>query len=177
MKTIATESINTPAKAVYTLFLTAFLCLGLPAKDASAQVLVKDAWVRTSVQGQKATGAFMTITAKEGSKLVSASTPVAGVAEVHEMKMDGDIMRMRAVAGGLDLPAGKAVELKPGGYHVMLMDLKAALPKDTTVPLTLVFKDAKGVESKIELKVPVSTVAPGAKSDGGAAMQMDQHKH
>ena len=138
---------------------------------------VKGAWARTSVQGQKATGAFMTLTAREGAKLVSASSPAAGVVEVHEMKMDGDIMRMRAVTGGLDLPAGTAVELKPGGYHVMLMDLKAALPKDTTVPLTLVFKNAKGVESKIELKVPVSTAAPGAKSDGGAAMQMDQHKH
>lgn len=73
------------------------------------------------------------------------------------MKMDGDVMKMRAVEGGLELPAGKTVELKPGGYHVMLMDLKAALPKDSTIPLTLVFKDAKGVESKVELKVPVST--------------------
>ena len=63
--------------------------------------------------------------------------------------MDGNVMKMRAVAA-IELPAGKAVELKPGGYHVMLMDLKAALPKDTTVPLTLVFKDAKGVESKVE---------------------------
>jgi periplasmic copper chaperone A len=120
-------------------------------------VEVKDAWVRTSVQGQKATGVFMKITAKDNTKLVSVSTPVAGVAEVHEMKMEGDVMKMRAVQGGLDLPAGKAVELSPGGYHVMLMDLKAALPKDSTIPMTLVFKDAKGVESKLELKVPVST--------------------
>ena len=87
------------------------------------------------------------------------------------MKMEGDIMRMKAVAGGLDLPAGKAVELKPGGYHVMLMDLKAALPKDTTVPLTLVFKDAKGIESKVELKVSVAAVAPVGKA------AVDAHKH
>lgn len=136
-------------------------------------VEVKDAWVRTSVQGQKATGAFMTITAREGAKLVAVVTPVAGVAEVHEMKMEGDIMRMRAVAGGLDLPAGKAVELKPGGYHVMLMDLKAALPKDATIPMTLVLKDAKGVESKVELKVPVAATAPAGK----ASMDAGQHKH
>jgi len=58
------------------------------------------------------------------------------------------------------------VELKPGGYHVMLMDLKAPLKKDTTIPLTLVFKDAKGVESKTELKVPVNAAAP-----------MAEHKH
>lgn len=120
---------------------------------------VKDAWVRTSVQGQKATGAFMKLTAKDGAKLVAASSPVAGVTEVHEMKMEGDIMKMKAVAGGLDLPAGKTVELKPGGYHVMLMDLKAALPKDSTIPLTLVFKDAKGMESRLELKVPVAVAA------------------
>ncbi len=129
---------------------------------AQAQTVeVKDAWVRTTVPGQKATGAFMKITAKEGTRLVGASTPAAGVAEVHEMKMDGDVMKMRAVPA-LELPAGKTVELKPGGFHVMLMDLKAALPKDSTVPLTLLFKDAKGVESRLELKLPVAASAPGS---------------
>ena len=124
---------------------------------AQAQTVeVKDAWIRTPVQGQKSTGAFMKITAKENMKLVSVSTPVAAVAEVHQMKMEGDIMKMRAVTGGLDLPAGKTVELSPGGYHLMVMDLKAALPKGSTVPFTLVFKDAKGAESKVELKVPVA---------------------
>lgn len=145
--------------------LAAILTVACGSLYAQTQTVeVKDAWVRTSVQGQKATGAFMKITAKDGAKLVAASSPVAGVAEVHEMKMEGDIMKMRAVPA-LDLPAGKTVELKPGGYHVMLMDLKAALPKDSTVPLTLVFKDAKGVESRVELKVPVST-----------APVMDMHK-
>jgi copper(I)-binding protein len=132
-------------------------------------VEVKDAWARATVQGQMATGAFMKLTAKEGLRLVSVASPVAGVAEVHEMAMDNNIMKMRAVAG-LDLPAGKAVELKPGGYHIMLMDLKTPLKKDTTIPLTLIFKDAKGVESKAELKVPVSQAMPM-----GAAM--DAHKH
>ena len=129
------------------------------AQPADPAIAIKDAWVRTTVPGQKATGAFMKITAKEGTRLVGASTPVAGVAEVHEMKMDGDVMKMRALPG-VELPAGKTVELKPGGFHVMLMDLKAALPKDSTVPLTLLFKDAKGVESKMELKLPVSAAAP-----------------
>ena len=114
-------------------------------------------WVRTSVPGQMATGAFMKITSKDGARLVSASSPVAGVTEVHEMKMDGGVMKMRALQDGLDLPAGKTVELKPGGYHVMLMDLKSTLTKNGTVPLTLVFKDAKGVESRVELKLPVAT--------------------
>jgi len=98
------------------------------------------------------------------------SSPVAGVAEVHEMKMEGDVMKMRALPS-LELPAGKKVEFKPGGYHVMLMDLKAPLAKDSTIPLTLLFKDAKGVESKLELKLPVATTAPGGA--GGAA----EHKH
>lgn len=134
---------------------------------------VKDAWVRTSVQGQKATGAFMRLTARDSVQLVGASSPVAGVVEVHEMKMDGGIMRMSAVPV-LDLPAGKTVELKPGSYHVMLMDLKATLVKDSTIPMTLSFKDAKGASSKLELKVPVLTAAPA----GGMSMEKAQdHKH
>lgn len=167
-------------KSSFAIKFIASLAVFIPAGAVFSQdksVEVKDAWVRTSVQGQKATGAFMTITTKEASKLVSVSSPVAGVTEVHEMKMEGDIMKMRAVAGGLELPAGKAVELKPGGYHVMLMDLKTALAKDTTVPLTLVFKDAKGVESKVELKVPVAAAAHGAKTESKAAMDAGQHKH
>jgi len=151
--------------------------LALSAGVVSAQTVdVKDAWARATVQGQKATGAFMTLTAKDGAKLVSASSPVAGVAEVHEMKMDGDIMKMRAVQGGLDLPAGKAVELKPGGFHVMLMDLKTDLKKDTTIPLTLIFKDAKGVETQTEIKVPVATVAPGGAAGMGMPMNHGEHK-
>lgn len=147
------------------------------AMPAFAQVVeVQGAWVRTSVPGQQATGAFMKITARDGSKLVAASSPVAGVTQVHEMKMEGDIMKMRAVPT-LDLPAGKAVELKPGGYHLMLMDLKAALPKDSSVALTLVFRDAKGVESKLDLKVPVAAAAPGAKTDSKPAMAAGPHKH
>jgi hypothetical protein len=132
---------------------------------------VKNAWVRASVQGQKATGAFMQLTASQPTTLVGVASPVAGVAEVHEMKMDGDVMRMRALPQGLPLPAGQPVALTPGGYHVMLMDLKATLPKDSTIPLTLTFKDAKGVESRVELKLPVATTAPG-----GAAAPAG-HKH
>ena len=129
------------------------------AQTPSANVEVKDAWVRSTVPGQMGTGAFMKIIAKVGTQLVGVSSPVAGVGEVHEMKMEGDVMKMRAVPL-LDLPAGKAVELKPGGYHVMLMDLKQPLLKDTKVPLILTFKDAKGVQSKLELSAPVSSTAP-----------------
>jgi copper(I)-binding protein len=139
------------------------LLLALSAATSYAQnVTVNDAWVRATVPGQKATGAFMKITAKDGATLVAASSPAAGVVQVHEMKMDAGVMKMRELKGGLPLPAGQAVELRPGSYHVMLMDLKAPLPKDTLVPLTLVVKNAQGVESKVELKVSVSAVAPDA---------------
>ena len=127
--------------------------------NMDVKVDVKNAWVRSTVPGQMGTGAFMKLTAKVGTQLVGVSSPVAGVGEVHEMKMDGDIMKMRAVPA-LDLPAGKTVELKPGSYHVMLMDLKQPLMKDSKVPLTLVFKDAKGVQTKLELSLPVSANPP-----------------
>lgn len=133
----------------------------LATSAAWAQVQVEGAWARATVSGQKATGAFMKLTAKDGARLIAGSSPVAGVTEIHEMKMEGDTMKMRAIPA-LDLPAGKAVELKPGGYHVMLMDLKQPLAKDSKVPLTLVFKDAKGAEVRQELQVPVYTAAPAA---------------
>lgn len=135
-----------------------------------APATVDAAWARASVQGQKSSGAFMRITASEPLQLLRAETPIAGHAEVHEMKMDGNVMKMRALPQ-LDLPAGKAVELKPGGFHIMLMDLKAPLAKDTQLPLTLVFKDAKGEERRMDLQVPV--MAPG----GHAAPAGSMHKH
>ena len=152
-------------------FLGAALMAGSIAIAQVPAVKVENAWARATVQGQKGTGAFMNITAKEGTRLVGVSSPVAGVAEVHEMKLENDIMKMRAVPV-LDLPAGQTVRLKPGGYHVMLMDLKAPLAKDSTVPVTLRFKNAKGVESTLDLVLPVGLAAPGAVA-GTAA----EHKH
>ena len=175
MKLIAFQAINTPAKVVFMALIGIFLSFSATAKDNIADVAVKDAWVRTTVPGQKGTGAFMSLTAKSDLRLVGVSSPVAGVAEVHEMKMNGDVMQMRAVSG-VDLPAGKTVALQPGGFHVMLLDLKTALPKNATVPLTLLFKDAKGVASKVELTVPVATTARNA-APGGAAIPANQHKH
>ena len=142
-----------------------------PAWAQSAAVQVEGAWARASVQGQKGTGAFMRLTAKDGARLVRAESSAAGVAEVHEMKMDGDVMKMRAMPA-LDLPAGKTVELKPGSYHIMLLDLKAPLAKGSAVPLTLVFQDAQGTESRLDLSLPVAAAAPG-----GAPAQGHSHGH
>ena len=152
--------------------------LVLTAGFASAQpaaVTVEGAWARATVQGQRGTGAFMNLTAAQGTRLVGVSTPVAGVAEVHEMKMDGDVMKMRAVPV-LDLPAGKLVQLKSGGYHLMLMDLKQPLAVGSTLPLTLVFRDSKGLQSQLALTLPVSAAAPAAVSASGTA-DAHEHKH
>ena len=152
-----------------TLLATALTVLSFSAA-AQTSVQISDPWVRATVPQQKATGAFMRLTAAQATSLVRAESPAAGVTEVHEMKMDSDVMKMRAVPS-LELPAGKAVELKPGGYHVMLMDLKAPLAKGATVPLTLVFKDAQGAESQMQLQVPVSVQAPGAAGAHGMGMK------
>ncbi|MDP2135569.1 MAG: copper chaperone PCu(A)C [Sulfuritalea sp.] len=136
---------------------------------AQAQVTVKDPWVRATVAAQKATGAFMQITSAQDARLVEASSPVAGVVEVHEMTMEKDVMKMRAIKG-LDLPAGKTVELKPGGYHVMLMDLKQQMKEGDTVPVTLVVEGKDKKRSTLEVKAPVRPLAAPAKMD-------HQHKH
>lgn len=145
------------------------------APGSAAPVEVSEAWVRRAVPGQSGTGAFMKLKSPAATKLVGASTPVAGVAEVHEMKMEGDTMRMRALNQGLELPAGQSVELKPGGYHLMLMDLKQPVNAGATVPLTLRFVDAKGVASELKLQVPVAASAPGGAGAGGE--HQHQHKH
>jgi copper(I)-binding protein len=132
-----------------------------------ANVTISDSWVRPTVTGQKATGAFMKITAKENSKLLSVSSPVAGVAEVHEMKMEKDVMKMAAIPS-LDLPAGKAVELKPGSYHIMLMDLKSPVEKGAKLPLTLNFQDAKGSKFQVELLLDASMPMASGQPSGAA---------
>jgi periplasmic copper chaperone A len=133
------------------------------AQGDVAPVAVEGAWVRASVQGQGATGAFMKLTARQKLQLVGVSSPIAGHAEVHEMKMEGSVMKMGPVPV-LDLPAGQPVELKSGGYHLMLFDLKAPLARGSAVPVKLLFKDAKGAPSHLDISVPVLLVppAPGA---------------
>ena len=145
--------------------LTAAALALLAGTAAQAQTTTQDVWVRGTVAQQKATGAFMQITSQQGGKLVSAASPVAGIVEIHEMKMEGSVMKMAAIPG-LELPAGKTVELKPGGYHVMLMDLKQPLKAGDTVPLTLTVEGKDGKKETLELKAPVRAL--GAAMDHGA---------
>ena len=127
----------------------------------AAPVKVEGAWVRATVTGQKSSGAYMRITASAATRLLGVSSPVAGLAEVHEMKMTGNVMTMREAAP-IDLPGGKTVDFKSGGYHLMLMDLKQPLLSGSSIPLTLKFRDAAGVESTLEMTLPVAKAAPGA---------------
>lgn len=121
---------------------------------ALADVTVRDAWVRGTVAGQTASGAFMALSASEDVVLLGVSSPVAGVAEVHEMSMDNGVMKMRALPK-LDLPAGKSVVLRPGSYHIMLMDLKRPLRKGDTVPLMLRIEGKDKKLSTLEVKAEV----------------------
>lgn len=133
----------------------------LAAGAAFAQTTIRDAWVRGMVAPQRATGAFMKITSAQGGKLVAVSTPAARVAEVHEMVMQGDVMAMRAIEA-LDLPAGKAVEFKPGGHHLMLMGIDQPLKAGETVSLTLTIEARDGKLETLQLSVPVKPLAAPA---------------
>jgi len=123
----------------------------LLAAAAHAQVTVDKPWVRTTVAQQTTTAAYLTITSAQGGKLVSASSPAAAAVDVHEMKMAGDMMKMRAV-DALALPAGKPVEFKPNGYHLMMTGLKAPVKAGDVVPITLVVEDAKGKRETVDVK-------------------------
>ncbi len=145
-----------PFRAV-TLLVASLAAAALPA---AAQVAVANAWVRGTVAGQKATGAFMELKSPADTALVAVASPSASIVEIHEMKMDGGMMTMRAV-DRIALPAGKAVELKPGGYHVMLMDLAKPLKEGDSVPLKLTFEDKAGKKVTQDVNVPVRALTAG----------------
>jgi copper(I)-binding protein len=149
------------------------LAAGAAFAQAAAPVTAQLPWARPTVQGQRSGGVYVTLTASEPVTLVGAATPIAGTAEVHEMKLEGDVMRMRALER-LELPAGKPVELKPGGNHLMLQELKAPLQAGTSIPLTLTFRTARGEQRQLALQVPVSATPP---KELGAAAAAGAHKH
>ena len=138
---------------------------------AMAQVTAKDPWVRATVTQQKATGMFVQLTSTSDARLIGAGSPAAGVVEIHEMVMDGSVMKMRAV-NGLDLPAGKMVELKPGGYHIMLMDLKQPVKEGDIVEVTLMVEGKDKKREILNLKAPAKPLASKP-----AAAAMEGHKH
>jgi periplasmic copper chaperone A len=117
--------------------------LALSAGLSHAQVTVTNAWIRGTVPVQKSTGAFMQLESRQATRLVAVTTPVAERAELHQMSMQGDMMKMQEVSA-IELAAGKKVELASGGYHIMLMGLKQQMKEGDKVPLTLTFAAPKG---------------------------------
>lgn len=133
--------------------------LALIANTALA-VAIESPWVRPTAPGAKVGGAFMTLVGgAEADRVVSGSSPVAAAVELHTHVMDGEIAKMRPVPG-IDVPAGGRVELKPGGLHLMLINLKAPLKVGETIPLKLRFEKA----GEIEVKVPVTAQGPDTTS-------------
>jgi len=142
----------------------AFLALAQP------EVTVTEPWVRGTVSGQKASGAFMGLKSSSDVRLVGASSPAAKVVEIHEMSTSDGVMRMRAIEG-MPLPAGKSVELKPGGYHVMLMDLKQQLKPGDKVPVTLTTEGADKKRQTTQVTAEVRELTAGPQGGGS------HHKH
>lgn len=137
------------------------------ACHAWAGVTVRDAWVRSTVPQQTVSGAFMKITSDRSTRLIEVRSPAAKTVQIHEMTMAGDVMRMRAIKG-LELPAGKTIDLMPGSYHIMLMDLTAQIKAGEPVPLTLVFEDADKKRETVEVKA----IARSAMSVGRGMQDM-----
>jgi copper(I)-binding protein len=142
----------------------AALLMGACALPAWAQVSASDAWTRATVPQQKVAGVFLKLQATADARLVEASSGAARAVEIHEMAMEGNVMKMRQIPG-LDLPAGKPVDLKPGGHHLMLIDLKAPLREGEAVPLSLVVQGRDGRRESLEVKAlvrPISAVGSGS---------------
>jgi periplasmic copper chaperone A len=158
MKNLMNITLKTTRRIAASLILLGLVAHApLQAHADKAHVDVADAWIRPTVEGQKGTGGFLKITAREDLQLVGISTSLTKSAEVHEMrpsKTDANVMEMREVKS-VALPKGQAVEFKPGGYHLMFMDLKQVLKNGDSIPLTLRFTNAKGQTSKLDLVVPV----------------------
>jgi hypothetical protein len=120
---------------------------------AQAAVQVEAAWARATMPGQTVAGVYMQLRSDAKARLVEVRSPAAARAEVHEMRHEGGVMKMRKLEA-LELPAGRAVELRPGGLHVMLMDLRQPLQPGQRVSLTLVFDTGgKRVEVPVEAEV------------------------
>jgi copper(I)-binding protein len=137
--------------------IAALFSLATGAVFAADSVKVYDAWVRDTVPGAMVSAAYLRIKSDAPVKLVKAESPVAGVTEIHKMEMKDGIMKMQAV-DAVEVVPGKVVDLKPGGYHIMLMMLKDQIKAGAKVPLTLTFEDASKKQTviKVEAKAQAS---------------------
>ena len=143
------------------------------AEDVKAgDLVITQAWSRATPGGAKIAGGYLTIENKGTApdRLIGGSADVADKVQVHEMSMNDGVMKMRQLDKGLTIEPGKTVKLAPGGYHLMMMDLKSPLKQGDKVPVTLEFEKA----GKVKLSLDVQGV--GAQAPAGAGDQMDMKK-
>ena len=131
--------------------LTLAACGQAPAPEAPAVVTTTDALCRPTPNGRPMTGCYLTLTASRDDRLIAVSSPAAGEGQIHEMKVVDGMMSMAELEDGLALPAGEAVALRPGGNHIMLIDLKQPLAEGEQVSLTLTFEHAPamGIRARV----------------------------
>lgn len=149
-------------KHLFSLTLSAAMAMTSLAHGA-ASLSVTAPWVRATVPAQKSTGAFMHVQSQVPARLVGVRSSIAATTELHQMEMSGNTMKMGRV-DGIDLPAGKGVNLASGGYHIMLMGLKRQLKEGEAIDLTLQVQGKGKKIDNITVKVPVKPitfVSPG----------------
>jgi copper(I)-binding protein len=155
------------------------LLLLFSAADAMAQsgdVAISNAWARATPGGAQTAAAYVTLQSAAGDRLTGIATPEAQKAELHSMTMDGGVMKMRQV-DAIDLPAGQAVTLKPGGYHIMLTGLAKPLQEGQSFPLTLTFAKAGPREISVTVQ-KAGSMGPSGQAGGGTGMPgMDMPMH
>lgn len=142
------------------------------AANQTNGIRAEQPWARATAPRQSVGGVYVTLTSPANDVLLGASSPVARLGEVHEMRMDGTVMQMRTLADGLPLPAGQPVALTPGGYHIMLMDLKQPLKAGQTIPVQLRFRDAPPLDVMVRV-APVGARGPDMEGHGA----MPGHAH
>ena len=127
--------------------------MALAADIQVGTLTISGAFSRATLPNAPVAGGFLTITnaGSEDDRLIAATSPVAGMTQIHEMKMEGDVMKMTELPDGLVIPAGQTVTLAPGGYHIMFMQLKQALVEGGKVPVTLTFEKAGTVEVELDI--------------------------
>jgi copper(I)-binding protein len=144
-----------------TALATAFVFPAVAHDYKLGSLEIVQPWTRATPSTAQTGGGFLTITNKGTTpdRLVSARSTASDKVEVHEVKMDGNVMKMRELEKGLEIPAGATVMLKPGGYHIMFVGLKAPFAKDSKVPLTLVFEKAGSLDVELTVEA-LGTSAP-----------------
>ena len=150
--------------------LSVALALAVPALSVAAHEYklgsldIIEPWARATPPTAQTGGGFLVIANKSTSpdRLIAAKSPVADKVKIHEMKMDGNVMRMREFDMGLEIPPGATVQLKPGGFHIMFMGLKAPFAKDAKIPVTLVFEKAGSIDVEMVVEA-MGAAAPAHK--------------